>query len=123
MKNLILSSLFIFFSAQLCAQIAIEADTIFTVSGASVFKGVVLVSNGKIEDVGRSSDIKIPASYKTYKARVITPGLIDARSMVGLSGALNTPADQDQLEKSAPVQPELRAIDAYNPEDTLVSYI
>ncbi|HNP53499.1 MAG TPA: amidohydrolase family protein, partial [Ferruginibacter sp.] len=45
---------------------------------------------------------------------------IDARTVVGLSGALNVPADQDQLEKSSPIQPELRAIDAYNPDETLV---
>jgi imidazolonepropionase-like amidohydrolase len=49
--------------------------------------------------------------------------LIDVRSSVGLSGAYNIPADQDQLEKSSPIQPELRAIDAYNPEDKLVEFL
>jgi imidazolonepropionase-like amidohydrolase len=49
--------------------------------------------------------------------------LIDARSVVGLSGPLNIPTDQDQLEKSSPVQPELRAIDAYNTDDMLVKYV
>jgi imidazolonepropionase-like amidohydrolase len=42
---------------------------------------------------------------------------------VGLSGALNIPTDQDQLEKSSPIQPELRAIDAYNHEEKLVGYV
>jgi imidazolonepropionase-like amidohydrolase len=37
-----------------------------------------------------------------------------------MSGYLNIPADQDQIEKSSPIQPELRAIDAYNPEERLV---
>ncbi|HYG20998.1 MAG TPA: hypothetical protein VD816_18800, partial [Ohtaekwangia sp.] len=105
------------------AQIAIEADTVFTVSGGPILNGVVLVKNGKIEAVGRTTDVKIPASYKKYRANVITPGLVDARSMVGLSGAMNVPTDQDQLEKSSPLQPDLRAIDAYNPEDSLVSYL
>jgi cytochrome b involved in lipid metabolism len=36
---------------------------------------------------------------------------------------LNIPTDQDQLEKSSPIQPELRAIDAYNPEEKLVGYV
>jgi imidazolonepropionase-like amidohydrolase len=31
--------------------------------------------------------------------------------------------DQDQLEKSDPVQPELRAIDAYDARETLVEYV
>jgi imidazolonepropionase-like amidohydrolase len=49
--------------------------------------------------------------------------LIDARSTVGLSGILNTPEDSDQLERSAPIQPELRAIDAYNATDPLIEWI
>jgi len=54
---------------------------------------------------------------------VATPGLIDARSTVGLSGAMNQPHDQDQLEGSAAIQPELRAIDAYNPRERLVQWL
>src|SRR5205085_11207046 len=65
----------------------------------------------------------IPADYKLYEAKVVTPGLVDARSVVGLSGALNIPTDQDQLEKSSPIQPDLRAIDAYNPDESLVKVI
>ncbi len=53
----------------------------------------------------------------------MTPGLVDARSVVGLSGPLNIPTDQDQLEKSDPLQPDLRAIDAYNTDDTLIGYL
>jgi imidazolonepropionase-like amidohydrolase len=43
--------------------------------------------------------------------------------VVGLSGLLNQPHDQDQLEKSAAIQPELRAVDAYNGRDPLVAYV
>ena len=57
------------------------------------------------------------------KAAVVTPGLIDAHATVGLSGILNQPHDQDQLEKSASFQPELRAIDAYNARDPLVAWV
>ncbi|MEO1086616.1 MAG: amidohydrolase family protein, partial [Acidobacteriota bacterium] len=54
---------------------------------------------------------------------VVTPGLIDAHSTVGLSGYLNQRHDQDQLERSSPVQPELRAIDAYNARERLVEWV
>jgi imidazolonepropionase-like amidohydrolase len=60
---------------------------------------------------------------QTLSAKVVTPGLIDAHSTVGLSGALNQVHDQDQIEKSAPMQPELRAIDAYNARDPLVAWL
>ena len=102
------------------AQIAVKAETIYTVSGTAVRNGVVLIKNGKIESIGPASSITIPAGYKTYEAKVVTPGLVDARSVVGLSGSLNIPTDQDQLEKSSPIQPDLRAIDAYNPDEPLV---
>ena len=51
------------------------------------------------------------------------PGLVDAHSVVGLTGNLNQRHDQDQLERSAPMQPELRAIDAYNPREPLVEWL
>jgi imidazolonepropionase-like amidohydrolase len=54
---------------------------------------------------------------------VVTPGLIDAHTVVGLSGYLNQAHDQDQIERSTAIQPDLRAIDAYNPLEELVSYI
>jgi imidazolonepropionase-like amidohydrolase len=105
----------------LTAQIAIKAETLYTVTGGTLHNAVVLVKNKTIEQVG--TDVKIPAGYKVYEAKAVTPGLVDARSEVGFSGPLNTPADQDQLDKSAPIQPDLRAIDAYNTDDKLVEYL
>ncbi|MGB5006211.1 MAG: amidohydrolase family protein [Ferruginibacter sp.] len=103
------------------AQTAIKAEMIYTVSGSPIRNGVVLVKNGKIENIG--TNLSIPAGYTIYETKVLTPGFVDARSLVGISGALNIPTDQDQLEKSGPIQPDLRAIDAYNPEETLVKVI
>ena len=105
------------------SQTAIKAEIIYTVSGATIKNGVVLVKDGKIEKVGSAKEISIPKNDAGVSSKVVTPGFIDARSVVGLSGALNIPTDQDQLEKSSPIQPELRAIDAYNPEEKLVAYV
>ena len=105
------------------AQTAIKAEMIYTVSGAPIKDGIILVKDGKIEAVGSAKEITVPAGYKITEAKIVSPGLIDARSVVGLSGALNIPTDQDQLEKSSPIQPELRAIDAYNTEEKLVKYV
>ena len=120
--TLIINALLIF-SGYLSAQIAVKADKIYTVAGDPVTNGVLLVRNGKIEKVGSAESVKIPSGYTLYEAKVITPGLVDPRSEVGLSGDLNIPTDQDELEKSSPIQPDLRAIDAYNPDDTLVGYL
>lgn len=105
------------------AQVAVRGDVVHTMAGAALRDGVVLVKGGKIEAVGPAATVTIPAGYRTLRAKVVTPGLVDARSTVGLSGYLNQPQDQDQLETSAAVQPELRAIDAYNPTDRLVGWV
>jgi len=105
------------------AQIAVRGETIHTMNGALIRDGVVLIRNGKIERVGAASSIQIPADYRIINARVVTPGLIDAHSTIGLSGYLNQPNDQMQLERSAPIQPELRAIDAYNGRERLIEWV
>ena len=105
------------------AQIAVRGETVHTMAGAAIRDGVVLVRDGKIERVGAASAVQIPAGYKVLNARVVTPGLIDAHTVVGLSGYMNQPHDQMQLERSAAVQPELRAVDAYNARERLVEYL
>lgn len=108
-------------------QIAVKADLLFTMTGdlKPIKDGVVLCGkNGKIRAVGPASQIKIPQGYQTLTAKVVTPGIIDAHATVGLSGILNSPKhDQEQLEKSSPIQPELRAVDAYNGRDPLVKWL
>jgi imidazolonepropionase-like amidohydrolase len=107
-----------------CAEdIAVQGELIHTMAGESIRDGIVLIKDGKIISVGKAASMKIPDGARVLKARVVTPGLIDAHTVVGFSGILNQPHDQEQLEKSAPLQPELRAIDAYNGRDPLVDYV
>lgn len=105
------------------AQIAVKGETVYTVSGNAIQNGVVLVNDGVIEEVGSADDVDIPSDYEVYEAKVVTPGLIDARTVVGLAGYYNQDHDQDQLETSNAVQPELRAIDSYNAREFLVNYL
>ncbi len=104
-------------------NIAVRADTLYTMAGDPVTDGVVLIRDGAIERVGPAAEVDIPSEYETYEATVVTPGFIDAHATVGLSGLLNQPGDQDQLDTSDPIQPSLRAIDAYNPRDPLVEFV
>ena len=105
------------------AQIAVKGETVWTMAGEPITNGVVLVNNGKIEAVGPASGISIPANYRVISAKVVTPGLIDAHTVIGLNGFLNQPHDQMALEASGSVQPELRATDAYNAEEKLIEYV
>ncbi|MFN3649674.1 MAG: amidohydrolase family protein [Armatimonadota bacterium] len=109
--------------AQGPAPLAIRGETVYTMAGAPIRDGVVLVRDGKIERVGPASEVRVPDGYRTLTAKIVTPGLIDARTVVGLAGYTNQAQEQDQLESSAPIQPELRAIDAYNSRETLVGWL
>ncbi|GLH72847.1 amidohydrolase [Geothrix limicola] len=111
-------------SAALQGQsLAIRAESLYTAAGPVIQDGVVLIQDGKVSAVGRAADVKVPSGLTVKRAKVAVPGLVDGRSTVGLSGLLNQSHDQDQLEGSAPLQPELRAMDAYNGRDPLVSYV
>ena len=109
--------------SSLPAQVAIKGETVYTMSGAPITNGVVLIKGNKIERVGPASQVQIPNGYKILSGKVVTPGLVDAHSVVGLAGMLNQTHDQMQLEKSEPMQPELRAIDAYNAREALVEWL
>ncbi|HJU56649.1 MAG TPA: hypothetical protein VJ715_18840, partial [Pyrinomonadaceae bacterium] len=110
--------------ARTASPIAVRGDLVYTMAGREPIRdGVVLLRDGKIERVGASNEVRVPSGYKTIRARVVTPGLIDAHTVVGLAGYLNQPHDQDQLERSAAMQPELRAVDAYNAREELVGWL
>jgi imidazolonepropionase-like amidohydrolase len=104
-------------------DIAVRGEMIYPVTGAPLENGVVLVRGGKIAAIGPSDSVRIPAGIEVVDAAVVTPGLIDARSVVGLAGYLNQPHDQDQIERSEAIQPELRAIDAYNTREMLIEWL
>ena len=61
-------------------NLALVGGTAITIADSKpVQDSVVLVSDGKIEHVGRRNDTDIPESYQIIdaKGRWITPGLID----------------------------------------------
>ncbi|MDX1636431.1 MAG: amidohydrolase family protein [Balneolaceae bacterium] len=115
--------LFCFIHAEVQAQLAVKAGTVYTMNGEPIRDGVVLVNNGKIEAVGPADRVQIPDNYEVHEATVVTPGLVDAHTVVGLAGIFNQESDQDQLDDSDPIQPQLRAIDAYNAREDLVKLV
>lgn len=105
------------------AQIAVRGETVHTMAGEPITNGVVLIKDGKIEAVGPATSVTIPANYRVFSAKVVTPGLIDAHTVIGLNGYLNQPHEQMALDGGASFQPELRATDAYNAQEKLVEVV
>jgi len=104
-------------------DIAVLGDRIYTSAGDPIDNGVVLIHDGKISAIGPVDDVSIPDGMSVVEAAVVTPGLIDAHTVVGMVGYLSQDDDQDQLERSAAIQPDLRAIDAYNAREPLVEWL
>ncbi|AWM39965.1 imidazolonepropionase [Gemmata obscuriglobus] len=104
---------------ELKGAVAVTAEFIHT--GGRVFPGVIVAKDGKILHVvaGEATAKNMPI----YKAKHVTPGLIDPFCSAGLSGAWNSPADQDQDETSDPNQADLRALDGFNPREPLLDFL
>jgi imidazolonepropionase-like amidohydrolase len=105
-------------------RIAVYAGRIHTISGGTIADGVVMVEGGKITHVGPRNGWQLPADTAVLTAAVVTPGLIDAQTTVGVSGILNiAKADQDQDEMSDPNQADLRVLDSFNPSEALLEFV
>lgn len=103
--------------------LAVRGEVVHTMAGPPIEDGIVLIRDGTIQAIGPAADVSVPAGVETLSARVVTPGLVDAHTVVGLAGYLNQEEDQEQLERSAPMQPHLRAIDAYDAREPLVEWV
>ena len=96
---------------------AIVNGKILTISDGTIDRGTVLIEDGKIKAVG--TDVEVPEGAEIVDAagKWVTPGLIDAHSHIGLFGEPSVWATRDGNEMTDPVTPQLRGLDAINPDD------
>jgi len=115
MNRLVLTLALLFTAAASAAQdpLVVYADTVYTMAGAPIVDGAVVIADGRIVEVGQAGRVRVPGGARELRGAVVTPGFVDVRSTVGLSGLLNQPQDQDALDSGGPLQPSLRAMDAY----------
>ncbi|MCI5892689.1 MAG: amidohydrolase [Clostridiales bacterium] len=109
-------------------KLIINADILTMDSSDTEFKnGYIVIQNKKIAKVGQMSEYD-PSEYTDCGAeiidagqRLVTPGLIDAHSHLGMwEDGLNFEGD-DGNEDTDPCTPHLRAIDAVNPMENAFS--
>lgn len=104
-------------------KMVILAGRIHTAVGPPIERGAVVIENGVITAVQKEGEVDVPADAAVLTAAEVTPGLIDPFSVAGLSGAWNTPADQDQDEIGDPNQADLRVFDGFNPHEPLLEFL
>ena len=87
------------------------------ITGADIPCGQVLIDQGKILAVGETIDV--PADCPVYDATgcMVTPGLIDGHTHLGIHEEAQRWEGNDTNEYSNPVTPTIRGIDGINPMD------
>ena len=113
------------FASSVRAQnVALVADHLYTMdAGPQGGPGMVVIRDGKIEDVRQGANLQPPKGFEVIRGAYVTPGLIDADTTTGVSGAYNIPADQDQDESTDPNTADVNVRDSLNPEDLLYQYV
>jgi imidazolonepropionase-like amidohydrolase len=89
-------------------------------AGQTFDPGYVLIENGKISAIGPLADLPQPApdaDVVDLSGKWIVPGLIDAHTHVGIGEQGFGREGMDVNETTDPVTPQVRAIDATNPDD------
>ncbi|MGQ9800139.1 MAG: amidohydrolase [Candidatus Saccharicenans sp.] len=93
--------------------VAISGARILTATGHNLERGTIIIQGEKIVEIG--PEVKIPAGARVIDASgcLITPGLIDAHSHLGLGPSGGVTEDNEMTD---PVTPQLRIIDSIHPE-------
>ncbi len=96
--------------------VAIVGATVHPVDGPVIENGVVVIRNGRIEAVGRSSEVSIPADARRVDAagRHLFPGMTDVSTGLGLQEVGQVPSATDQREVGE-LNPHLRTMIGLQP--------
>lgn len=100
----------------------IKNGYIKTMAGKDIEGGSLLIDDsGKIIKVGK--DLDAPEGWEVIDAgaRLVTPGLVEAHCHIGMYESAIRWEGNDVNEKTDPVTPQMRAIDAINPFDEYFS--
>ena len=98
-------------------MLLIQGGLVKPIAGEDIPNGQVLIDNGKIVAVG--ANLQVPDGTEVYDASgcIVTPGLVDAHTHIGLDEEAIRWEGADYNEMSDPVTPDMRGIDGINPQD------
>lgn len=100
-------------------KFALVNATLWTVTKGIIEDGVLLVEDGKIKALGTKSEVALPDGVETIdvKGQIVTPGLVDAHSHVGLYEEGIGWAGDDLNETTDPNTAHVRPLDGILPTD------
>ena len=99
------------------ARLALIGGTLMTATNGVIENGTLLIRDSIIEGIGAELPVPKDAEVWNVAGKVVIPGIIDAHTHLGLrqDGVGADQSDEDEVDN--PIVPQIRAIDAINPED------
>ncbi len=101
--------------------IVLRHATLWPATGAVLPDTDLLLQNGRIAAIGKDLVAPPAAVVVEARGRIVTPGLIDMHSHLGVYSSPNSRAHADGNEMTAPATPYLRASDSFDPEDAAIA--
>ena len=103
------------------AAVVLRGGTLWTATGAVLPDTDLLLSNGQIALMGKGLTVPPGTAEVDVRGKIVTPGLVDMHSHLGLYAVPNSLAHSDGNEMTSPTTPMVRAIDAFDPEDAAIA--
>ena len=95
--------------------------TVWTATGVVLHQTDILWRDGRIAAMGKNLLARPDTHTIDIKGKIVTPGLVDMHSHLGVYAAPFAKAKQDGNEMTMPTTPFVRAIDAFDPEDLAIA--
>lgn len=119
MKNILILILFLFSGFTFAQKYALTNGTIYTITNGIIENGTVLISEGKIEFAGTSTNIPDDYLIINCDGLRIYPGLFDSGTSLGLVEIGSLPETRDNSEVGE-FNANMEAITAINPNSELI---
>ena len=99
-------------------MLAIRGGILHTITQGVIENGTLLIGDdGRIQEVGRSVQVPEGTPQIDAAGNLVFPGFIDAHNHSGAVEEGVGTVGEDENEMTDPITPQLRIIDAINPED------
>lgn len=102
-------------------MIFLENAVIWTMAGQDYANGSILIDGGKIVAVGEGLTAPEGAERIDLHGAIVMPGMIDAHCHIGIFGEGTGFYLLDGNENTNPATPQIRGLDAVNPQDMAFS--
>jgi len=105
------------YKARASAPTLIRNTTILTGTGEEIAGGSILMSDGKITEIGSNIGVPAGATVIDGRGKFVTPGIIDIHSHLGVYPSPGIQSTSDGNEATKPTTPEVRAENSVWPQD------